>query len=127
MRKTILILAAVSLVGCAQQPKQVFIRTDGQSIKGNAALEHQYQIDATVCEGDMQKANMSGTQFCRGAVDCAVAGAVRGEQAMTVGKGCMAQRGYMAVLETEADAKKEEFRGIARQQQQPPPQQTARR
>jgi hypothetical protein len=119
MRTISLVLAALCLVGCAEQPKQVFIRTDGQAIRNNAVLTHQFEIDKTICAGDTQKANMSGTQFCRGAMECAMADIARGEQMKDVAKGCMAQKGYVMVLETESDAKIAEFADINKQAQQP--------
>jgi hypothetical protein len=116
MRKAVMI-AVVCLVGCAPQVKQLWMRTDGQRITGNAALEQQVQIDKTICDGEMQKANLSGTQFCRGAIECGLADAQRAGSLTTVAKGCMAQKGYVMVPETEAEQKLAEFSAAAKQQQ----------
>jgi hypothetical protein len=98
-------IVCVALASCAVQPpvKMVHIRVDGQSIRGNPALMQQFEIDRAVCEGEMTKANMGGTQFCRGMLDCAVQGQQRAEGMQVVGRGCMAQRGYMQVPESEMD------------------------
>jgi hypothetical protein len=118
MRLTLtMIVAAVICAGCAQQPKQVWIRADGEPATAVAA--HQFELDKMMCEGDMQKASMSGVNFCRGVVDCAFEGAARNQQANIVGKGCMAQKGYVSVPEDIAVQKQEEFRAIAKQQQAP--------
>jgi hypothetical protein len=95
--------------------------TDGQTAKENPALASQFEIDKTVCEGDMQKANLSGTTFCQG-VGCVGASIDRGNAMQTVGKGCMAQRGYVQVPEEQAAAKSAEFAALRRN---PPPQTTA--
>lgn len=106
--------AAVMLcvVSCAPQVKQIFIRSDGQSVHTNPALMQQGEIDRAICQGEAQKANMSGTNFCRGLADCAVAGAVRNEQMQQVGAGCMASRGYILVPEDQAEAKSVELRAL---------------
>lgn len=104
--------AGLMLCGCATQPpvRMVHIRTDGQSIRGNPALIQQFEIDRTICEGEMSKANMGGTQFCRGTLDCAIQANERGMGMQAVGKGCMAQRGYIQVPEPEMDARLAEIR-----------------
>jgi hypothetical protein len=117
MKRGITMALAVLLAGCAAQPKPVFIRLDGQSIAGNPVLAQQFEIDKTICEGDTQKANMAGVNLCRGTVDCLYAGIERNNQMLSVAKGCMAQHGYMLVAEEEAEAKKAELRGLAKQQQ----------
>lgn len=117
MLRVLMMAAALALVGCAQQPKTVWIRTDGQTGFTNPALAQQFEVDKTICEGEMSKANMSGAQFCRGLVDCVGQSVARSEGMAVVGKGCMAQRGYISVLETEAEAKAAELRAAAA----PPP------
>jgi hypothetical protein len=59
-------IAAVLVSGCAAQPNIVWLRTDGQRMTGNAALSQQLDVDKTVCQGEGQKANMSGTQIDTG-------------------------------------------------------------
>lgn len=103
-------LAAITLVACQQTVKNLWVRTDGQTVKDNPALASQFEVDKVVCEGEMSKANLSGTQFCRGIIDCASQSVARSEAVMVVAKGCMAQRGYILVPETEAEAKSAEFR-----------------
>ena len=105
LRIVVVVACALVLASCAVKPevKMVNIRTDGQSIRGNPALIQQFEIDKSICEGEMSKANLGGTQFCRGIIDCAVQSEQRGQGVTVVGRGCMAQRGYILVPETEMD------------------------
>lgn len=100
------IFAAAVLVGCATTPppQNLWVRTDGQSSRDIPALAQQFEVDQTICEGEMQKANLSGTQFCRGLADCIITGAARGNAMSVVGKGCMAQRGYLLMPEDQIEA-----------------------
>jgi hypothetical protein len=111
-------LSATVLWGCAHQPEvqMVWIRADGARVSTNPSLQSQFELDRTACEGEMQRANMSGTQYCRGLADCMVAGAIRGNQMQQVGKGCMADRGYLQVTREEAEAR---FAAIETQRQSP--------
>jgi hypothetical protein len=121
MRSALVLITALSLLGCAAQPKQTFIRTDGQTSKVNPAVVQQFEIDKTVCEGETQKANLSGASYCSGVVGCAAEGASRGNAMQAVAKGCMAQRGYVLVLEEEAEARAAEFRRMSAAQNPPEP------
>jgi hypothetical protein len=98
---------AAALFGCATQPQvqMVWMRADAQRISGNPALQQQLELDKIACNGEMQKAGLSGTQFCRGLADCMVASSIRGGQMESVGKGCMADRGYLFVSADEAEAR----------------------
>lgn len=98
---------AIALFGCATKPEvqMVWMRADGQRVGSNPALQSQFELDKIACNGEMQKAGLSGTQFCRSGVDCAIASSVRGNQMEAVGKGCMADRGYLYVSVDEAEAR----------------------
>lgn len=105
LRFAAVVACVLVLTSCAVKPevKMVNIRTDGQSIRGNPALTQQFEIDKAICEGEVSKANLGGTQLCRGIVDCAVQSEQRGQGLTVVGRGCMAQRGYIYVPEPEMD------------------------
>ncbi len=68
----------------------------------------------------MSRANLGGTQFCRGIVDCAVQGAERGQSLQVVGKGCMASHGYIQVPEPEMDYRLAEIRANLAATKAPP-------
>lgn len=112
-----------AMAGCAEKPKLVAIRTDGQSIQGNAVLTHNYNTDKAICVGETQKANLSGVAVHGGGLAGLAVQIERQNAVDSVMVGCMAQRGYALVKEEEAEAKKVEFRAIAeaaaQQQKQP--------
>jgi len=94
---------ALGVGACATGPRNIAVRTDGQAMRGNAALEQQYAIDAEICKGDAQKANLSaGTNYYGGLVANISEDIRRGHVITDVAKGCMAGRGYLSVPETEA-------------------------
>lgn len=117
--------AALTLAGC-QTVKEVFVRTDGQTTADNPHLAAQFEIDKTVCEGDSQRASLTGSQFCLGD-DCLYQAIARQQGRVGVVKGCMAQKGYLSVPEDQAAAKSEQFRAAHQAQLRanaapPPPQ-----
>ncbi len=106
------------LAGCAPAVNNIWVRTDGQPVRNNAALEQQYAIDAEICKGEAQKANLSaGTNYYRGLV-AAVAEDVRRDNVMVdVAKGCMASRGYLNVPETQAVQMRQDLAATQKERQ----------
>ncbi|MDE2106606.1 MAG: hypothetical protein KGL39_55840 [Patescibacteria group bacterium] len=116
MRKALLLVAAL-LGGCAAVPRDrlVFIRTDGQSIRGDMALEQQARIDATICKGQTQQSALGmpivyTDPSLAGALDAAVVNGQRTGALSDVAKGCMAQKGYIQVPESEMDERIAEYK-----------------
>lgn len=101
------ICAFMVLTGCATNKAPddplMFTRIDGQRITGNLALETQYKADMSACSGEVEKANMTGAGYCRG-IDCAIARIERSNSLLEVGKGCMADRGYLLMPSSEGEA-----------------------
>lgn len=111
MRKIILSVALAGLVaGCAQ--KVAYIRIDGQR-GSDPVLAQQFEIDRTICTGEMQKANVSGVTFTGGGVAGLAAQIERSNAVGQVAQGCMAQKGYVSVPEDQAEAKTAEFAAVA--------------
>jgi hypothetical protein len=115
--KSVMIAAGVltlALAGCQtasqQQPKQVWVRADGQSIRGNPRLEQQGQIDLTICKGETQKAAVGMAPIyysgIAGAVNAAMIEQQRGSALKDVAIGCMAEKGYILSTEEEAEARR---------------------
>lgn len=102
--------AALLLTACA--PKMIFVRLDGQHVGDDPVLTQQFQIDSAVCNGEMQKANLSGVTFTGGGLAGAVAAAERSNSAMAVGAGCMAGKGYAYVKEEEAESHRARFAAV---------------
>lgn len=116
-----LILSAAlccALGGCAAAPKMVWVRVDGQPAKDNPVLRTQYEVDATACLGERNKAALSGVTFTSGGIAGAVAAVERSDAADTVARGCMAEKGYLLVKEEEAAQKGAELAAIAEQKRQ---------
>jgi hypothetical protein len=80
-----LVVLLVALSGCASEQTRA-IRLDGQTIKGNPALERQLEVDNTICQGEVAKADSVST----------APAARRFQAGADIFAGCMAQRGYVA-------------------------------
>jgi hypothetical protein len=98
------LLVSVGLTGCAS--KSVFLLADGRLPASDPVLNQQFQMDRTVCQGELQKANLSGSLRDWGAVS-------RGTAVSQVGQGCMAEEGYVMVPEDQVSAKQQELAAIA--------------
>jgi hypothetical protein len=106
-------LAAFTLAACAQQPKVVWLRADGQRARENPVLATQYELDSTACLGERNKAALSGVTVASGGFAAIAAAAERGAAADTVARGCMAEKGYLLVQEDQAEAKLAELAAVA--------------
>jgi hypothetical protein len=92
MRNAALIVVALALTGCATH--MIYLRADGHDIGGDPVLHQQFDMDRTVCQGELQKANVSGVVFTGGGLAGAFAAAARSQEVDQVGQGCMAGKGY---------------------------------
>lgn len=103
------------LAGCvSDQLPMTWVRTDGQRIGGNAALEQKIEIDKTICKGEAQKAGLAGQQQIYGGLTTQlVAARIKDDSMVDVAKGCMAEHGYVYVAEADAQAKLEAFAATA--------------
>jgi hypothetical protein len=102
------LILSTALAGCAANT--AYIRTDGQDVAGDAVLVQQFEIDQTICMGEMQKANVSSMRFDRGG---RVGAAERSNTVGQIAQGCMAKKGYILVKENEAPARMVEYAAIA--------------
>jgi hypothetical protein len=110
MRIVALVCISALLAGCAKE--MVYVRLDGRSSVSDPVLAQQFEVDRTICSGEMQKANVSGVTFSGGGL-AGVAAQVERQQAVgQVAQGCMAQKGYLMVPKEEAEAKKAELAAI---------------
>jgi hypothetical protein len=90
----------------------VYVRLDGQRGAADPVLAQQFEVDRTVCAGEMQKANVSGVTFSGGGLAGIAAQAERNNAVGQVAQGCMAQKGYLFVPKEEAEAKTAELAAI---------------
>jgi hypothetical protein len=100
MKKLIVIIGAcVALGGCVTAQKNyTFYRADGRSIQKSASLQKDLMVDATICQGETQRAAVGApVVYWRG-----LAGAIAADMTIQrqraalddIARGCMAQRGY---------------------------------
>lgn len=97
LKRRCVLLAAVSLVATScttLTPQQIWMRTDGQKMTGNPALTHQYEIDRTICRGEVARAPASGG----------------GE---SVFQGCMARQGYLLVPGSQIEERAATARAVS--------------
>jgi hypothetical protein len=99
------------LCGCATE--KTWIRADGQRAGGDPVLAQQFEMDRTICTGEMQKANVSGVTFSGGGMAGLAAQIERQQAVGQVAEGCMAQKGYLLVEKENAEAKSAELAAVA--------------
>lgn len=111
VRKVFSVLATLALASCA--PHMIYLRADGVAPASDMVLNQQFEMDRTVCQGDMQKANVSGVTIAGGGMAGVVAASNRNAALGQVGQGCMAEKGYVLVREDQAAAKSQELAAVA--------------
>jgi hypothetical protein len=87
----------------------VWLRADGVAPGADPVLNQQFEMDRTICNGDMQKANLSGVTFAGGGLVGVAAANNRNAAMGQVGQGCMAEKGYVIVRVDQAGAKSQEL------------------
>jgi hypothetical protein len=103
VRIVIAALAALTLTGCAT--RGVFLLSDGRIPSDDPLLKEQLEKDLTICNAEAQKANLAGG--FGGNVNAASRYIAVGQ----VGRGCMAEKGYVFVPHKEdVESKQEELR-----------------
>jgi hypothetical protein len=104
VRNIVLALAALALTGCAT--KGVFLLADGRLPSDDPVLKEQLGQDLTICIAEAQKANLSGNSSTVGSIP-------RNEAVREIGRGCMAEKGYVLVRKEEVDSKRQELAAAA--------------
>lgn len=111
--QTLAATTLITLTGCATE--MAIVRTDGQSMAGNPVLTEAFRVDHAVCNGETQKANLSGMGGYNGGIALAIE---RQNAASQVMNGCLAQKGYVVVAKDKADATLAHYQELARLQPQ---------
>lgn len=105
--------AALVLAGCQttaeQQPKRVWVRTDGRPIANNPKLLQQGELDWTICKGETNKVALGVAPIywrgIAGAINASIIEEQQKKALVDVAIGCMAQRGYRLIPQEEAEAR----------------------
>ena len=92
---------AVTLAGCSIDPELTWLRADGQSVQNNSLLETQEATDELACLGAQE--NGKPFQF----------GVRRNAEADSVGRRCMAEKGYLLVPKDQAEKRRAELAAAA--------------
>lgn len=88
MKRIFGITSAILLSACQQSAQYKYVQIDGH------ALTNQYEADRAICEGEAQKAEISGGQIRGSLGDILIDGIHRDQSVQAVRVGCMAQKGY---------------------------------
>lgn len=87
----------------------VWLRTDGVRVSQHPELAAQFDVDKTVCQAEIQRAELAGLTVGGGGISGAIYQAQRNAAGGDVGRGCMAERGYVQVPEEQADEEAAKF------------------
>lgn len=114
------VAGALALGGCVTTPppeERVWVRTDGQKGSEVPALAQQFEIDKTICLGETQKTAVGMAPiYYQGVAGATQASAIEGQRAQALEQviaGCMAGKGYVYVLKSQAEATLQRFRATA--------------
>ena len=114
---------ALNVASCANQPPPdppLWLRIDGQRLRDNPALQQQFEIDKTICLGQMQQSAVGMApiyyQGLGGAISAGIIESQRNAALTDVAKGCMAQHGYIQVPASQAEARSEQLAANAKAQ-----------
>lgn len=99
-------MAAVTGCQTTNMQNMIWVRTDGQRGTGNPALSRQFELDRTVCVGEVQKSAVGAPliyyQGLGGAISAAMIQDQNTRALIDIMKGCMATKGYVLVPQSEA-------------------------
>jgi hypothetical protein len=119
MRFIAVVPVALLIGSCATPPPaMVWLRADGKPSNNNPVFHQEFDMARTICLGERQKANLSGVAVYSGGLAGAIAAQDRASAADQVQRGCMAEKGYVLVSETDAEVKAAELRAVDLQKKQ---------
>lgn len=113
MRVNVFVAMAAGLALSACATPSMYLLADGRAPGTDPVLNQQFEMDRAICNGDMQKANLSGVTVSGGGLAGVAASVERGQAASQVGVGCMASKGYVLVPQDQVAAKQQELAAIA--------------
>jgi hypothetical protein len=111
MRLLVVLVGALGLAQCAS--KMIYLTADGHAPNTDPVLQQQFDMDATICRGEMQKTNLSGLTASGGGFATVAAAADRAQAANQVGQGCMVGKGYVLVREDQVPTMQQQLAAAA--------------
>ena len=122
-KQVLSLLSGVFLTGCATPPPPdppIWLRLDGKSSRSDPVLAQQFETDRTICLGQAQQSAVGAPIIyysgLAGAINASMIQQGRQSALLDVAKGCMAQRGYVLVPTSQAEAKLAELAANAKRQ-----------
>lgn len=103
------LLTLVTAACATQQPKTLWIRSDGQRGAGDPVLTEQFEVASTTCVNEREKFKVSLRAIDDPGLRGLLANVEREEAANEVANRCMAKQGYLLVPEEQAEAKRQEL------------------
>jgi len=101
---------AAALAGCQTTPdeKFVFVRVDGKRLAENPSYGTKFELDRSVCVGDVQKSAVGAPpiyyQGLSGAISASIIANRQQSALLDIFRGCMVSKGYAMVPESQAPA-----------------------
>jgi hypothetical protein len=99
LRSAIVLAAALALGACGMVARFAYIRADGQDISADPALTQQFNKDSAACQSERHRGG--GSYDARYSDNISA----QGEAVQD----CMEEKGYIVVMERDADAKQQEL------------------
>lgn len=110
------IIAATLVSGCQTTPtdSMIFVRTDGRRLAEDPSFGPQFELDKTICIGEVQKSAVGAPiiyyQGLAGAINASMIQSQQGRAMLDIMKGCMASKGYVLVPQSQAAAVSASFK-----------------
>lgn len=98
------------LAGCQTTPEEqyIFVRTDGKRLADDPSFGPKFELDRTVCIGEVQRSAVGAPIiYYQGLAGAITASMIQNQQQaalVDILKGCMAGKGYMMVPMSQAPA-----------------------
>jgi hypothetical protein len=127
MKSIVAAVAVLTLAGCqttSPLENYIFVRTDGQRLADNPALGSQFELDKTMCLGEVQKSAVGAPiiyyQGLAGAINASMIQDQQQAALIDILRGCMAAKGYVLVPQSQAMATHKAFKANPVKATKPP-------
>lgn len=114
--KTATAAALVVLSGCQTTPQDeyIWVRTDGHRMGDDPSYGQRFELDRTVCFGEVQRSAAGAPViYYQGLSGAITASMIQGQQQsayLDIMKGCMAGKGYVFTPKSQAQAVSDSYK-----------------